>query len=137
MDTRSAGDGADGDTEVIALPPKAPADVITTEGLATDLLCFPTRDQYFALVMALKDDDFEMCVDVCGVDYLEHRDRALPDGVVATRFEVVANFLSLVKRQRVRVRVQAGDAEPEVASLFTIYPGTEALERETFDLMGI
>jgi NADH-quinone oxidoreductase subunit C len=85
----------------------------------------------------LKADDFEMCVDLCGVDYLEHRDRALPQGVVRTRFEVVVNLLSLSKRQRVRVRVQAGDDEPEVDSLFVLYPGTEAMEREAFDLFGV
>ncbi len=78
-----------------------------------------------------------MCVDVCGVDYLEHFDRWLPDGVEGTRFEVVVNLLSLSKRQRVRMRVQAGDERPEVDSLFALYPGTEAMEREAFDLFGI
>jgi NADH-quinone oxidoreductase subunit C len=88
-------------------------------------------------VQSFKVDDFEMCVDLCGVDYLEHPDRALPLGVVRTRFEVVVNLLSLSKRQRVRVRVQAGDDEPEVDSLFVLYPGTEAMEREAFDLYGV
>jgi NADH-quinone oxidoreductase subunit C len=101
------------------------------------LCCYPTREQYFSLVESFKADDFEMCVDLCGVDYLEHRDRALPQGVARTRFEVVVNLLSLSKRQRVRVRVQAGDDEPEVDSLFVLYPGTEAMEREAFDLFGV
>ncbi|NNN00612.1 MAG: NADH-quinone oxidoreductase subunit C [Acidimicrobiaceae bacterium] len=100
-------------------------------------MCFPTREQYFALVKSFKDDDFEMCVDVCGVDYLEHRERSLPEDVVATRFEVVTNLLSLSKRRRVRIRVQAGDDAPEVESLFSLYPGTEAMEREAFDMFGI
>jgi NADH-quinone oxidoreductase subunit C len=121
---------------VIPLPPSAPPGVLTSEGLAADVSCFPTREQYFALVAAFKEDDFEMCVDLCGVDYLEHPDRALPEGVERTRFEVVVNLLSLSKRQRVRVRVQAGD-EPEVDSLFSLYPGTEAMEREAFDLFGV
>jgi NADH-quinone oxidoreductase subunit C len=101
------------------------------------LCCYPTREQYFALVESFRADDFEMCVDLCGVDYLEHLDRALPQGVARTRFEVVVNLLSLSKRQRVRVRVQAGDDEPEVDSLFVLYPGTEAMEREAFDLFGV
>jgi NADH-quinone oxidoreductase subunit C len=121
---------------VIPLPPSAPPGVLTSDGLATDVSCFPTREQYFALVQAFKDDDFEMCVDLCAVDYLEHPDRALPPGVARTRFEVVVNLLSLSKRQRARVRVQAGD-EPEVDSLFSLYPGTEAMEREAFDLFGV
>jgi NADH-quinone oxidoreductase subunit C len=107
------------------------------DALACDAAFFPTPEQYVDLASALKDDGFEMCVDVCGVDYLEHFDRALPDTVVGTRFEVVANFLSLCKRQRVRVRVQAGNESPRVDSLFHVYPGTEAPERETFDMFGI
>jgi NADH-quinone oxidoreductase subunit C len=100
-------------------------------------MCFPTRDQYFSLVKSFKDDGFEMCVDVCAVDYLDHHGRTLPEGVLATRFEVVTNLLSLNKRQRVRIRVQAGDDAPEVDSLFTLYPGTEAMEREAFDMFGV
>jgi NADH-quinone oxidoreductase subunit C len=122
---------------VIALSPAAPPGVVTSEGLSADLCCFPTREQYFDLVASLKSDDFEMCVDVCAVDYLDHADRWLPEGVVATRFEVVTNLLSLSKKQRVRVRVQAGDDRPEVDSLFSLYPGTEAMEREAFDLLGV
>jgi NADH-quinone oxidoreductase subunit C len=122
---------------VIALSPAAPPGVVTSEGLSADLCCFPTREQYFDLVASLKNDDFEMCVDVCAVDYLDHADRWLPEGVVATRFEVVTNLLSLSKKQRVRVRVQAGDDRPEVDSLFSLYPGTEAMEREAFDLLGV
>jgi NADH-quinone oxidoreductase subunit C len=88
------------------------------------------------LVESFKGDDFEMCVDLCGVDYLGHMDRALPVGVVRTRLEIVVNLLSLSKKQRIRIRVQAGDDEAEVESLVTLYPGTEAMEREAFDLLG-
>jgi NADH-quinone oxidoreductase subunit C len=105
--------------------------------MASDLGCFPSTDDYFELVRSFKADHFEMCVDLCAVDYLEHLSRPLPEGVTPTRFEVVVNLLSLSKRQRVRIRVQAGDDEPRVASLFSLYPGTEAMEREAFDLLGV
>lgn len=122
---------------MISLPPLAPVGIVTAEGLAADLSCFPTREQYLSLIESFKSDDFEMCVDLCAVDYLEHLTRPLPEAVVSTRFEVVVNLLSLSKRQRVRVRVQAGDENPEVDSLFSLYPGTEAMEREAFDLFGV
>jgi NADH-quinone oxidoreductase subunit C len=122
---------------MITLPPLLPAGVVASDGTACDAVLFCTPEQYFAAVTALKADGFEMCVDVCGVDYLEHATRAVPEGVVPTRFEVVANFLSLSKRQRVRVRVQAGNGQPRVDSLFALYPGTEAPEREAFDMFGI
>ncbi len=122
---------------MIPLPPTAPPGVVTADALASDVGCFPTRAQYVALVRGFKDDGYEMCVDLCAVDYLEHLNRPLPEGVEGTRFEVVVNLLSLSKRLRARVRVQAGDVEPEVTSLFSLYPGTEAMEREAFDLFGV
>ncbi len=120
-----------------SLSSSAPPGVLTSEGLATGLVCFPTREQYVDLVASFRSDGFEMCVDLCGVDYLEHFDRWLPEDVARTRFEVVVNLLSLSKKERVRLRVQAGDDAPEVDSLFGVYPGTEAMEREAFDLFGI
>ena len=121
---------------MIDLPVGAPAGVIVADAVGADVSCFPTRDQYVGLVAAFKSSDYEMCSDLCAVDYLGQDDRPLPAGVVGTRFEVVVNLLSLTKRSRVRVRVQAGDP-PEVDSLFELYPGTEAMEREAFDLMGV
>jgi NADH-quinone oxidoreductase subunit C len=122
---------------VIPLSPTAPPGVVTADVLAADLGCFPTREQYVSLVRSFKDDGFEMCVDLCAVDYLEHLDRPLPEGVEGTRFEIVVNLLSLSKKQRVRIRVQAGDNDPAIDTLFSLYPGTEAMEREAFDLFGI
>ena len=122
---------------MITLSPNAPADVAISDGNSVDLVCFATPSQYFALIESFKNDGFEMCADLCGVDYLEHTNRVLPEGIVATRFEVVVNLLSLSKKQRVRVRVQAGNDRAEVDSLFTLYPGTEAMEREAFDFFGI
>jgi len=85
----------------------------------------------------LRDDGYDMCVDLCAVDYLAHPARSLPDGVTAERFEVVVDLLSLQQRKRVRVRVQVAESDPRVVSLFGLYPGTEAMEREAFDLMGV
>ena len=115
----------------------APPGVVTANVMASDLGCFPTPEQYVGLVQSFKEDGFEMCVDLCAVDYLEHLDRALPEGIVATRFEVVVNLLSLSKKERVRIRVQVGDENPIIDSLFSLYPGTEAMEREAFDLFGV
>ncbi len=122
---------------MIERPAGAPDDVIVAEGRGSDVVCFPRPDQYVDLVRAWREDGFEVCVDLCAVDYLEHAGRWLPEGVKPTRFEVVVNLLSMSRRQRVRVRVQAGDEAPEVASLFSLYPGTEAMEREAFDLLGV
>ena len=98
----------------------------------------PSRDTYLELVKALRDEDgYEMCVDVTAVDYLTKPHRQLPAGVTPERFEVVVNLLSLANRQRLRARVQVPEADPTVPTLFEVYPGTEAMEREVFDMFGI
>ena len=98
---------------------------------------FPTRQQYAGVVGGFRDAGFEMCADLCGVDYLSHPGRHLPEGVRPERFEVVVNLLSLSQARRVRVRVQVPDTDAEVDSLFDLYPGVEAMEREAYDLFGI
>ena len=122
---------------MIDRPALTPDAVVLIEGTACDGVLFATPTNYFATVTALKADGFEQCLDVCGVDYLEHPDRALPEGIAPTRFEIVANFLSLSKVKRVRVRVQAGNDAPQVDSLFALYPSVEGAEREAFDMFGI
>jgi NADH-quinone oxidoreductase subunit C len=106
-------------------------------GRPQQVVVFPTRQQYLAVVADYHGNGFEMCADLCGVDYLTHPARRLPDGVTAERFEVVVNLLSLSRAQRVRIRVQVPESDAVVASLFEEYPGVEAMEREAYDLFGI
>lgn len=95
------------------------------------------RSNYLATVTDLKNQGYEMCVDVAGVDYLTHPGRELPEGVVPGRYEVVVNLLSLGNRSRVRIRVQVPEDDPTIETLFFLYPGSEAMEREVYDLVGI
>lgn len=95
------------------------------------------REQYVNVVKALADEGFDVCVDLTGVDYLNMAHRTLPAGIAAERFEVVVNLLSLSRRERIRLRVQVPEDNLVVPSLFDIHPGTEAHERETFDMFGI
>jgi NADH-quinone oxidoreductase subunit C len=96
-----------------------------------------SRDGYLDLLTALKADGYDMCADVCGVDYLAHLDRAVPAPVAPERFEVVVNLVSVAGHQRVRVRAQVPDADASIPTLFFLWPGTEAPEREVFDMFGI
>ncbi|HEV3280257.1 MAG TPA: NADH-quinone oxidoreductase subunit C [Acidimicrobiales bacterium] len=105
--------------------------------VAQDEVVFPPLDRYVSLVGAYRDGGFEMCSDLCAVDYLAAPPRRLPDGLRAERFEVVVNLLSLSQARRVRVRLQVPDSDPVVPTLFDIYPGVEAMEREAYDLFGI
>jgi NADH-quinone oxidoreductase subunit C len=98
---------------------------------------FTGRDRYVDAVTEYRDTGFETCSDLCAVDYLAHPGRAVPDGVGPERFEVVVNLLSLSQARRVRIRVQVPESDATVPSLFDLYPGTEAMEREAYDLFGI
>ena len=129
---------AAGGAEAAAPPPPEVLHGAPVSWSAGQRVAHPSRQTYADLVATLKDDGFDLCVDLCAVDYLAHPSRRnLPDEVAPERFEVVVNLVSTTTRQRVRVRVQVPDGDPSVASLFNIHPGTEAFEREAFDLMGI
>ena len=93
--------------------------------------------RYLALMEALYRDGFECCAGVTGVDYLAHPGRHLPAEVQPERFEVVVELVSFSRRERLRVRCQVPEDEPVVPSLFDLWPGSEAHERETFDMFGI
>lgn len=98
---------------------------------------FVGKDLYFATLQSLAADGFEMCVDLTAVDFLTHPGRTLPTGVTSERFEVVVNLLSLRHHKRLRLRVQVSEADATIDSAFDIYPGTEAMEREVYDMFGI
>jgi len=110
---------------------------------------------------------FEQCVDVSGVDYLSYGSDEwdtdvssegfsrgvegksagrfvwgeAPNGaanVPGRRFAAVAHLLSYQHNQRVRLRTFAeNDDLPVVASLTSVWAGTNWFEREAFDLYGI
>jgi NADH-quinone oxidoreductase subunit C len=95
------------------------------------------RGDYLPLMTALKEDGYDLPVGVTGVDYLTHPGRDLPAGIIGERFEVVVELVSLAHRRRMRVRCQVPAHDPVVPTLFDLWPGTEAHERETYDMFGI
>jgi NADH-quinone oxidoreductase subunit C len=101
------------------------------------LVVHPEKAVYLDLIGALYDDGYRVCVDLTGVDYLLAVDRPLPAGVRGERFEVVVNLLSTDNRRRIRVRVQIPESDLRLASIYHLHPGTEAMERETYDMFGI
>lgn len=99
---------------------------------------------------------FEICVDVCGVDYLQYGvsewkttdatssgfsrgvTRASGSALTAGRFAVIYHLLSVSLNQRIRLRVYCVDDEqPMVDSVTGIWAGVDWFERETFDMFGI
>jgi NADH-quinone oxidoreductase subunit C len=109
---------------------------LLVDSLGQQVLHVP-KASYLKVVKALLADGYEMVADLTAVDYLRMPNRTLPEGIAAERFEVVVNLLSIAARLRLRLRVQVGGDEPTIPSLFDMYPGTEAMEREVYDMFGI
>ena len=109
----------------------SPAPAPTRYGCAVSesrgqVVIHPTRETYIATLKALVDDT--------AVDYSTYASRV---GKPSERFEVVLNLISIERRERVRVRVAVPEADATLPSAFDLYPGTEAMEREVFDMFGI
>jgi NADH-quinone oxidoreductase subunit C len=98
---------------------------------------FVPKDRYIATLRKLIDDSYTMCVDLTAVDFLTHPGRTLPEAIASERFEIVVNLLSMRDRTRMRLRTQVSEADASIDSAFDLYPGTEAMEREVFDMFGI
>lgn len=126
-------------------------------------------ENWLGVARSLRDEPelgFDVCVDVCGVDYLSHgqvewdttdvSSEGFSRGVegqgagrfswaerprntnIPRRFAVVVHLLSLEHNQRLRMRAFCEDDEvPAIPSLVDVWPGVNWFEREAFDLYGI
>lgn len=116
--------------------PETHAGALVTYSHGQEVL-HPTLETYLTTIAALKDEGFVLCADLTATDYLERPVRVVPAGIPQERFEVVVNLVAMDPPRRVRVRVQVAESSASVPSLFALFPGTEAMEREVYDLMGI
>lgn len=88
-----------------------------------------------AVCQFVRDDpalDFDMPIDLCGVDY--------PNRSATGRMEVVMHLYSVSKRHRVRLKARVGDEDmdgAELDSVTSIWPGMNWLEREVWDMSGV
>lgn len=125
---------------------------LTIEIAAKDILsvCYELRDNPLF--------DFQMLVDLCGVDYLlygldEWSTRnatltgfsrgvsdyyAMPEQIQPkARFAVVYHLLSLNKNWRLRVKTFVDGEPPIIDSVIDVWESVNWYEREAFDLYGI
>jgi NADH-quinone oxidoreductase subunit C len=134
------------------------------ESICGELTYQLDKDDLLEVARALRDEDeftFEMCMDVCGVDYLTYgkdewttysaTDSGFSRGVEREpvildesdtfdpeRFAVVYHLLSISHNHRIRLRVYTGDSNPPIVkSVVDIWNSANWYERETFDLFGI
>ena len=84
----------------------------------------------FEVLSHLKEQGFDLLVDVTCVDYLEYRG-------AKQRYGLVYLLASTTTNQRLTVRVFVDDPEPKVRSVVPLWHAANWLEREVWDLFGI
>ena len=87
-----------------------------------------TAEDYKALVESIKNDGFEMMVDLTVVDWFRKKE---------PRFEVVVQFLSTSQNKRKTIKVFVNDEDLTLSSITELYPSANFYEREAFDMFGI
>ena len=87
-----------------------------------------TPEEYKALIESIKNDSFEMMVDLTVVDWFRKKE---------PRFEVVVQFLSTSQNLRKTVKVFVKDEDLTLPSITEISPSSNFYEREAYDMFGI
>ncbi len=83
--------------------------------------------QWLEIARYCRDEEkFDYLADFTAVDWPKRE----------KRFDLVANLYSFAKNERLRLKAHVGDGE-SAASLVTIWPVANWLEREIFDMFGI
>ncbi len=106
-----------------------PDSVLSTEIAFGELNVTVAVSQLVGFVEFLKSDQtcrFSTLVDITGIDWPER----------AKRFDVVYQFLSMYRNQRIRIRVEVGEEEM-VPSIVSVHPSANWFEREVFDMFGV
>ncbi len=84
------------------------------------------KDRLLDALRALKSETFTMPLDCWGVDYPRRKHR----------FDVMYQFYSLDRGERVRLKVRVAEDEP-VPSGVGVFKGLDWFEREVFDMYGV
>ena len=147
----------------MALQEKFGERLIASHSVAGELTYELASADLLQIAASLRDDPsflFEMCVDVCGVDYLQYGEvewqtqSATVSGfsrgatrlpvtenetlAPSRRFAVVYHLLSIAHNRRLRLRVFCPDeTQPMLDSVTAVWASADWFERETFDMFGI
>ena len=121
-----------------AVPAEDPVELRYGAIVAVDGVLHAAVENYFDVCAEARADGFDQLIDLTAVDYLTYAGRrALPGGLSAERFEVVTQLINHERRERIRIRAQVAADAATIPSLFDLWPGSEYLEREVFDMFGI
>jgi NADH-quinone oxidoreductase subunit C len=109
---------------------KFPEAFVSSKEWRGDLAVTVRKNAIVPIGRYLHDDpgmDFDYIVHVSSVDYPEDEER----------FEVVYEFYSIKRRQRIRIKARVTEEDCAIDSVTGIWKGADFMEREVFDMMGI
>ena len=75
--------------------------------------------------------DFNMLMDLGGVDYLDYGDDR------EWRYEIAYQFYSIARNHRIRIKVAVEDETVQVPTLHSLWRNANWMEREVFDQFGV
>ena len=93
----------------------------------SEILNIPFND-YKTTVESLKNEGFEMMMDLTVVDWFRKKE---------PRFEIVVQFLSTSHNKRKTLKTFVNDEDLSISSITDIYPSANFYEREAYDMFGI
>ena len=93
----------------------------------SEILNIPLND-YKTTVESLKNEGFEMMMDLTVVDWFRKKE---------PRFEIVVQFLSTSHNKRKTLKTFVNDEDLSISSITDIYPSANFYEREAYDMFGI
>jgi NADH-quinone oxidoreductase subunit C len=131
--TTAAEPQADPHAGTLALLARALGDgVFTTSRFRDNLRLFVPPTRLIELLKVLKTQcGFDMLAELGGADYLGYPGRS------RSRFEVHYVLRNTLSRERLVVKAGVDDPDPTLPSVFSLWPGADWMERETFDMFGI
>jgi NADH/F420H2 dehydrogenase subunit C len=106
-----------------------PGGIVQTSYFVGDWTLIVATDKLLDVVRHLRDAPdaaFDLCSDVTASDWPTR----------PQRFDVIYCLYSTRHRRRIRLKVRAGELEG-VASVSSVWPGANWLEREVYDMFGV
>jgi NADH-quinone oxidoreductase subunit C/D len=107
--------------------------VLRVDDFRGDLAITVARKAWVEAARLLRDHpelDYELFLDLCGVDYLDREDKD-------ERFEVVLHLYSVSRKHHVRLKTPVPGGDPTLPTIIPLFRGANWFEREAWDLYGI
>jgi len=117
------------DATVAKLREKFP-DAVQTSAFRDNFRAIVPAEKVFDVLAALKAAGFDMLAELGGADYLHYPD-------AKDRFGVWYCLTNVTTGERIIVKTFVNDPEPRLPSVYSLWRGSDWMEREVYDMYGV